>query len=131
MAIAITVPDRRLNRSLLRIRTGRRPACSLPRTGSRPAQYISHLRILATPDLRGPLRPSAALPGGRASAIRPQAGFVSRARTTGRQRLPGRGCDLDTVLHEPGIKVLHGLVVECHSDFSHHAVSMTIHPTRM
>ena len=31
----------------------------------------------------------------------------------------------------PAIKVLHGLVVECHSDFSHHAVSMTIHPTRM
>src|SRR5205814_6501232 len=33
IATAITVPERSLNTSWLRIRTGRRPACSCPRTG--------------------------------------------------------------------------------------------------
>ncbi len=46
-ASAITVPERSLNILLLRTRTGRRPACSLPIVGSSSAQTISPLSILA------------------------------------------------------------------------------------
>ena len=46
-ATAITVQERSLNTSWLRIKTGRSPACSLPRTGFRSAQRISPLSIRA------------------------------------------------------------------------------------
>src|SRR5215813_716739 len=46
-ATAITVPDRSLKISLLRIRTGRCPACSRPRVGLRSAQRISPLSMRA------------------------------------------------------------------------------------
>src|SRR6266496_1465608 len=42
---AITVPERSLKMSWLRMRTGRRPACSCPRAGWRSAQRISPLNI--------------------------------------------------------------------------------------
>ena len=45
-ATAITVPERSLNTSWLRIKIGRSPACSWPRTGLRSAQRISPLRYL-------------------------------------------------------------------------------------
>ncbi len=47
MATAITVPDRSLNTSSLRTATGRRPACSWPRTGLSSAQTTSPLSIRA------------------------------------------------------------------------------------
>ena len=40
IAITITVSDFLLNRSWLRIRTGRNPACSRPRTGSGPPSRL-------------------------------------------------------------------------------------------
>src|SRR3989449_7452593 len=46
-ATAMTVPERSLNTSWLRTRTGRSPACSRPRTGLRSAQRISPLSIRA------------------------------------------------------------------------------------
>ena len=49
MATAITVPERWLKTSWLRIRTGRRPACSCPRTGFKSAHRMSPLSILAIP----------------------------------------------------------------------------------
>lgn len=47
-ATAITVPERSLKTSWLKTRTGRRPDCSCPRTGSRSAQRTSPLSIRAT-----------------------------------------------------------------------------------
>jgi hypothetical protein len=59
IAIAITVSDFLLNRSWLRIRTGRSPACSRPRTGFRSAQYTSPLSIRAKRGLPDHVRPTA------------------------------------------------------------------------
>ena len=47
-ATAMTVPERSLKTSWLKISTGRRLACSRPRTGFRSAQRISPLSIRAT-----------------------------------------------------------------------------------
>jgi hypothetical protein len=56
-ATAITVPERSLNTSSLRTTTGRRPACSRPRTRSRSAQTMSPLSIRAiVPRSPGTLR---------------------------------------------------------------------------
>ncbi len=46
-AVAITVPDRVLKTSWLRISTGRRPGCALPLVGFSSAQRISPLNIPA------------------------------------------------------------------------------------
>jgi hypothetical protein len=46
-AAAITVPERSLKTSSLSTTTGRRPACSRPRTGSRSAQWMWPLSIRA------------------------------------------------------------------------------------
>ncbi len=48
IAIAITVPDRWLKTSSLITSTGRKPACSWPRVGSRSAQTTSPLSTRAT-----------------------------------------------------------------------------------
>src|SRR5574341_779108 len=56
----MTVPERSLNTSWLKISTGRSPACSRPLTGFRSAQRISPLNIRAilTDPQKALLRPA-------------------------------------------------------------------------
>ncbi len=77
-ATAITVPERSLKTLLLRIRTGRCPACSDPRTGFRSAQRTSPLSIRATSHLLQPVlrQPSAVLAWGQAWRTPEQAWFL-------------------------------------------------------
>src|SRR5947199_10586819 len=81
----MTVPERSLNTSWLRTRTGRSPACSRPRTGLRSAQRISPLSIRAKspscpPDLPQPwpARPDGRALGTPAPIVSPAPPPVSR-----------------------------------------------------
>ncbi len=94
-ATAITVPERSLKTSWLRISTGRRPACSRPRTGLRSAQRISPLSIRAKSlgSLRDPLQREHAPRVGQASSTRSPSvsgPFGPTCRPL-RSRLPGFG----------------------------------------
>lgn len=80
-AIAITVPDRSLKTSWLSTSTGRRPACSRPRVGSRSAHRTSPLsmRAMSPHPSRGLPPPAPVRPLGRASHIRRQGGDLQQA----------------------------------------------------
>lgn len=80
IAIAITVSDFRLNNSWLRIRTGRNPACSRPRTGFKSAQQTSPLSIRAKRGHPNLVQPTASLPVDLALPVPEQGGSVSHAR---------------------------------------------------
>ncbi len=94
-ATAITVPERSLNTSWLRTRTGRSPACSLPRIGIRSAQRISPLSIRAKclGSRQGPPQPTPAPPPDSAFHTPERAGFSRGASASQRPqpRWPGSG----------------------------------------
>jgi len=94
-ATAITVPERSLKTSWLRMSTGRSPACSRPRTGLRSAQRTSPLSIRAKSLYSRPALPRPELSPhlGPASHIRAPSDPSPGVRASRQQRLPLPGFD--------------------------------------